>query len=154
MFLQRLSGKFVQKLPENKYKYCCFKGKFDNKEELDQHIAAGGCWPSAMTINRLCDTAADNRTGAGPADIAQLLKIKQEKIDHDRAVQIKQEKLDMQQFGSVIPRQGSARAANPIIPNANLVLQNLGVCRKCEIHVSWLYFETFAKVKNKAYALM
>ena len=77
-----------------------------------------------MTINRLCDTAADNRNGAGPADIAQLLKIKQEKIDHDRAVQIKQEKLDMQQFGSVKSRQGSARAANPIIPNANLVLQN------------------------------
>lgn len=30
----------------------------------------------------------------------------------------------MQQFGSVKSRQGSARAANPIIPNANLVLQN------------------------------
>merc|ERR1719450_726117 len=106
------------------------QGKFDNKEELDQHIAAGGCWPSAMTINRLCDTAADNRTaagaGAGPADIAQLLKIKQEKVDHDRVLQIKQEKFEMQQHGSLMTRQGSAPAvAANNIPDANSLLLSL-----------------------------
>lgn len=57
------------------------QGRFSHKEELEDHVKAGPCWPRKMTINRLYDEVKHETPLSAAPSPAQMVRIKQEQVE-------------------------------------------------------------------------
>ena len=93
------------------------QGKFEDKKDLELHVADGGCWPDNSIISRLYESANDNKNAAEPCPDVSLLNLKLERPDAENEIQTKKEIIKALEDHEVPQVQENHASTGPDVPS-------------------------------------